>query len=128
MSDDKLREIVSRTAAMLKREGNLQGDQFMQMCGDQLRVALADSADAPPEVTEEMVEAAAGVLDEVGGGITISAEQWETVIRKALQAALAAAQPDIPCIQKGCGKSSGHGGRHTDGTLPGHVTAAHEEG
>ncbi|KKN02837.1 hypothetical protein LCGC14_1113660 [marine sediment metagenome] len=46
MSNDKLREIVSRTAAMLKREGNLQGDQFMQMCGDQLRVALADTADA----------------------------------------------------------------------------------
>ena len=33
------------------------------------------------------------------------------------------APPEIPCIQKGCRKPSGHKGRHTDGTLPGHVTA-----
>ncbi len=37
----------------------------------------------------------------------------------------AAPPKEVPilCIQKGCGKSSGHKGRHTDGTLPGHVTA-----
>ncbi len=30
----------------------------------------------------------------------------------------------MPCIQKGCGKSNGHKGRHTDGTLPGHIATA----
>jgi len=41
-----------------------------------------------PEVSEEMVEWAAEVLDEVGGGVTISTEKWEDTIRRALQAAL----------------------------------------
>ena len=43
------------------------------------------------EVTEEMVEAAAEVFDEVGGGITISTKEWETVIRRAITAAIAKA-------------------------------------
>lgn len=51
---DKLREIVWRTAAMLKREGDSQGDPFMQMCGDQLRAVLADSATADAPLGKEM--------------------------------------------------------------------------
>ena len=37
---------------------------------------------------------------------------------------LALADSATPCIQKGCGKSNGHEGRHTDGTLPGHIATA----
>ncbi len=39
-----------------------------------------------------------------------------------LSAALA--DSAMPCIQKGCGKPNGHEGRHTDGTLPGHLATA----
>ena len=44
------------------------------------------------------------------------------IVVSNLRAALA--DRATPCIQKGCGKSNGHKGRHTDGTLPGHIATA----
>jgi hypothetical protein len=97
------------------------------------------AADAPPEVTVITKENLAVALFETGSHLSDQPAKFKDLDKQiqlwhyssakvVLDAALATAQPDIPCIQKGCGKPNGHEGRHTDGTLPGHVTAAQKEG
>ncbi len=94
---------------------------------NELVVGITHDA-APPEPTEEMVETLQRIRDYATPGYRNMASMELALdgIYKAAYDALAAAQPDehMPCIQKGCGKPSGHEGRHTDGTLPGHIAAA----
>ena len=121
---DKLREDVARLVTLWEchdLEGNVEGKRLFE----RIRDALADSADAPPEVTEEIYKAAYDAWwDWLNAGRGSGFES----VKVAIRAAFAAVQLDMPCIQKGCGKPSGHEGQHTDGTLPGHVTAPQKGG
>ncbi len=104
MSDDKLREAgmailaeISRRRLVLVTDKMDCGIPYNnEMLADILgKAALADSADAPPEVTEEMVEAAlAESVCTVVLHPRLSGEELQIAVRKLLQAALAAAQKE----------------------------------
>ena len=109
MSDDKLRRAVAELVRIMvpRRHSDLcqQGgdcEVCEAMCD--INAALADSADAPPEVTEKMVGVTFNILANLMPDSLTSPTRVRHHIKDALCAALAAAQKEgkYPLNEEGC--------------------------